>query len=107
VLTVVAVASRWWQWHLKEWVSHDHLAQPRGRSWKADNGSRAGRDHANARLDEPEMVGYLPLPPSNIPRKAPIPVSPAEPTANPDKADHERIGTSSWARPDQSRYGGP
>jgi hypothetical protein len=33
--------------------------------WKDDNGSRAGRDHANARLDEPEMVGYLPLPPSD------------------------------------------
>jgi RimJ/RimL family protein N-acetyltransferase len=45
------------------------------------------------------MVGCLPLPPSNIPRKAPIPVSPAEPTANSDKADHERIGTSSWGPP--------
>jgi hypothetical protein len=28
-----------------------------------------GRDHANAWLDEPEMVGYLPLPPSDTPRR--------------------------------------
>jgi RimJ/RimL family protein N-acetyltransferase len=45
------------------------------------------------------MVGYLPLPPSDTPRRALVPVSPAEPTADPDEADHERIGTSSWGPP--------
>ena len=45
------------------------------------------------------MVGYLPLPPSDTPRRAPVPVSRAEPTANPDEAGHERIGTSSSVPP--------
>jgi RimJ/RimL family protein N-acetyltransferase len=45
------------------------------------------------------MVGYLPLPPSDTPRRALVPVSPAEPTADPDEADHERIGTSSSGPP--------